>query len=66
MATHSVRDLRNRFPEIRKAIESDGEVLLTERGAPKYRLLPYSAPPAQAAVPVDYWARLKAKRRDDQ
>ena len=28
----TVRDLRNRFPKVRKLVESEGEVLLTERG----------------------------------
>lgn len=60
MTTHSIRDLRNRFPEIRKQVEAEGEVLLTERGVPKYRLLPYSAAPLQAPAPVDYWSRLNA------
>jgi prevent-host-death family protein len=57
---YSVRDLRNHFPAIRKLVESEGEVLLTERGVPKYRLLPYSPTPAAAPCPVDYWARLNA------
>jgi antitoxin (DNA-binding transcriptional repressor) of toxin-antitoxin stability system len=60
MATSSVRDLRNHFPAIRKLVEAEGEVLLTERGVPKYRLLPYSPTPATSPAPVDYWARLNA------
>jgi antitoxin (DNA-binding transcriptional repressor) of toxin-antitoxin stability system len=58
MATSSVRDLRNHFPRIRKLVEAEGEVLLTERGVPKYRLMPYSPDSAETHKPVDYWARL--------
>ncbi|MFO1083087.1 MAG: hypothetical protein U1E21_00850 [Reyranellaceae bacterium] len=58
--TATVRDLRNRFPEIRKRLESQGEVLVTERGKPRYRLTFY-APPKKAAPPtVDFWERLKS------
>jgi antitoxin (DNA-binding transcriptional repressor) of toxin-antitoxin stability system len=60
MATSSVRDLRNHFPRIRKLVEAEGEVLLTERGVPKYRLLPYSASPPEAPPPVNYWTRLNS------
>jgi len=58
--TASVRDLRNRFPRVRKILEAEGEVLLTESGEAKYRLTPYTKPPGKAAVGVDYWARLTA------
>lgn len=60
MASSSVRDLRNHFPRIRKLVETEGEVLLTERGVPKYRLLPYTPAPTETPDPVDYWARLKS------
>jgi antitoxin (DNA-binding transcriptional repressor) of toxin-antitoxin stability system len=60
MATSSVRDLRNHFPKIRRLVEAEGEVLLTERGVPRYRLLPYSPASSEAPAPVDYWARLNA------
>jgi antitoxin (DNA-binding transcriptional repressor) of toxin-antitoxin stability system len=60
MATSSIRDLRNQFPKIRKLVEAEGEVLLTERGVPKYRLLPYSTAATEPAAPVDYWARLNS------
>jgi len=57
-ATASIRDLRNRFPKVRKLIETEGEVLLTESGEAKYRLTPYTAPSRKSPRPVDYWARL--------
>lgn len=59
-AIASIRDLRNRFPKVRKLLEKEGEVLLAERGKPRYRLTPHNeAPPAQP-TPIDYWARLNA------
>jgi len=59
-ATASVRDLRNHFPKVRKLVEAEGEVLLSENGRTRYRLILHTIPPAQAARPVDYWARLTA------
>ena len=59
-ATASIRDLRNHFPKVRKLVETEGEVLLSENGRTRYRLLLHTEPPAQAAPVVDYWARLIA------
>jgi antitoxin (DNA-binding transcriptional repressor) of toxin-antitoxin stability system len=56
----SVRDLRNRFPKVRKLVESEGEVVLTERGKARYRLTLYTpATPAKEPPPKDYMARIK-------
>jgi prevent-host-death family protein len=60
MSTATVRELRNRFTEVRKRLEAEGEVLVTERGKPRYRLLLYSPPQEASAESFDYWARLKA------
>ena len=58
--TATVRDLRNRFPMVRKLVEMDGEVLLTERGKARYRLTLYTpAQPAKEPPPKDYMARMK-------
>ncbi|OFZ94282.1 MAG: hypothetical protein A2Z64_04870 [Betaproteobacteria bacterium RIFCSPLOWO2_02_67_12] len=56
----TVRELRNRFPKVRKLIEAEGEVLLTERGVPRYRLTLYS-PSRVRSRPVakDYLRRMK-------
>jgi antitoxin (DNA-binding transcriptional repressor) of toxin-antitoxin stability system len=59
MATATIRDLRNNFPRVRKALESEGEVVITEKGTPKYRLTAYGRAPATRARPKDYLARLK-------
>jgi antitoxin (DNA-binding transcriptional repressor) of toxin-antitoxin stability system len=56
--TASVRDLRNHFPKVRKLLEEEGEVLLTESGTAKYKLIAYSAPPRKKAPAIDYWTRL--------
>lgn len=37
-ATATVRELRNHFPKVRKLVETEGEVVVTERGTAKYRL----------------------------
>lgn len=55
----SIRDLRNHFPKVRKLIETHGEVILTEKGKPRYRLTLYTPTATGLPPPVDYWARLK-------
>jgi hypothetical protein len=60
--TASVRDLRTRFPRIRALVEREGELVVTEHGRPRYILRPYTAPPSPNAVPIDYFARLKARQ----
>lgn len=59
-ASATIRDLRNRFPRIRRLVEAEGEVLLSEGGHTKYRLVLHTEPPAKNTPPVDYWARLTA------
>lgn len=56
----SIRDLRNRFPQVRKLVETQGEVILTENGKPRYRLTLYTPPAVAEPAPVDYWARLNS------
>lgn len=55
-----IRDLRNHFPKVRKLVETLGEVILTEKGQPRYRLTLYSPVSGGSPPPVDYWARLNA------
>ena len=58
-ATATIRQLRNQFPEVRKLLEEEGEVIVTDQGAPRYRLTRY-APDNAAAVPAkDYLTRLR-------
>ena len=56
----SIRDLRNRFPKVRKLVESQGEVILTEKGKPRYRLTLYTPDSVAKPPAVDYWARLNS------
>jgi len=58
--TISIRDLRNHFPKVRKLVETQGEVLLTEKGKPRYRLTLHTPTRTRKPAPVDYWARLTA------
>ena len=56
----TIRDLRNRFPRVRKMLETEGEVLLTERGRTRYRLTLYTpVHSAKEPPPKDYLARMK-------
>ncbi|EIP99384.1 hypothetical protein OpiT1DRAFT_03899 [Opitutaceae bacterium TAV1] len=57
-ATATIRDLRNHFPKIRHLVETDGEVLLSENGRTKYRLVLHTPPKVKPPPHVDYWARL--------
>lgn len=59
-ATATVRELRNHFPRVRRLVETEGEVVVTEQGAPKYRLTRYT-PAQEKAAPArkDYLARLR-------
>ena len=61
-ATASIRDLRNHFPKVRKLVETQGEVLLSENGRTRYRLILHAETPAAPAPAVDYWARLTAQQ----
>ena len=59
-ATATIRDLRNRFPMIRKLVEDEGEVIVTEHGTPKYRLTRLTPADRQKpSLPKDYLARLR-------
>jgi len=59
-AKATIRDLRNRFPTVKRLVETEGEVIVTEKGEPKYRLTLFTAARAMKASSVDYWARLTA------
>jgi len=64
-ATATIRELRNQFPRVSKLLDEEDEVIVTERGKPKYRLVRYS-PPARkkAAAPKDYLKRLRRHQPD--
>jgi antitoxin (DNA-binding transcriptional repressor) of toxin-antitoxin stability system len=57
-ATATVRELRNQFPKVRKLLEAEGEVVITEQGAPRYRLIGHTPTATQSPPAKDYMARL--------
>jgi antitoxin (DNA-binding transcriptional repressor) of toxin-antitoxin stability system len=59
-ATATIRELRNNFPRIRKLVEQEGEVVVTDQGTPKYRLTRFTRTTRPAtSAPKDYMARLR-------
>ena len=59
-AQATLRDLRNHFPKVRKLVEAEGEVVVTEQGTPKYRLTRYTpATRRKRPAPKDYLTRLR-------
>ena len=61
MKTATIRDLRTRFPEIRKLLEREGEIVVTDRGKPVVVLRNYEAKPAARTANVSYFNRLKRR-----
>jgi prevent-host-death family protein len=60
MANVTIRDLRNHFSKVEKLVETEGEVVVTDNGEPKYKLTLYT--PASRRKPSftkDYMARLR-------
>jgi antitoxin (DNA-binding transcriptional repressor) of toxin-antitoxin stability system len=63
MATASVRELRNHFRKIKKIIESEGEVIVTDRGQPRYKLTLFiPRHPGKTIRAKDYMARLRRRQ----
>ena len=59
-ATATVRDLRNHFPRVKKLVEEQGEVVVTERGTARYRLVLHTPAVGKGAPGrKDYMARLR-------
>ena len=59
-ATATIRELRNQFPKVRKLVEEEGEVVVTDQGRPSYRLTRYASDaPTTTPAPKDYLARLR-------
>lgn len=61
----SIRDLRLKFPEIRRQIEEYGEVVITDNGVPSYLLKSIAKKRRKEPTPVDYWARLVAQQPNE-
>lgn len=59
-ATATVRDLRNHFPKVKRLVEEQGEVVVTEQGTAKYRLVLHTPSVRRRRPrPKDYLARLR-------
>ena len=61
MTTATIRDLRTKFPKVRHLIETKGEVIVTERGEPRFLLRPYQGKPSRKAPPADFYKRVVAR-----
>jgi prevent-host-death family protein len=61
MATATVRDLRTQFPRIRRLLEQEGEVIVTDHGRPVVVLRPYEERSKRNAPVVDYFERLRRR-----
>ena len=59
MKTATIRDLRTKFPEVRKLLEREGEVVVTDRGKPVVVLRSYDARSTARVPPVAYYERLR-------
>ena len=61
MATATIRDLRTKFPKVRRLVETDGQVIVTEHGEPRFLLQPYRAKPVRKTPAVDFYKRLVSR-----
>ena len=61
MKTATIRDLRTQFPKIRRMLEQEGQLVVTDRGHPVILLQPYHERPARRGPHVDYYARLRRR-----
>lgn len=59
-ATATVRELRNEFRKVKRLVEEQGEVVVTDQGTARYRLTLYT-PAVEKKRPrkKDYLARLR-------
>jgi hypothetical protein len=55
----TVRELRGSFPKVKKLIESEGAVIISDHGTPRYLITLYTPPPKLKPAPKDYLARLR-------
>jgi len=61
MKTASIRQLRTQFPSIRRMLEQEGHVVVTDRGRPVMLLQPYRERVVPRRAHVDYYARLRRR-----
>ena len=61
MKTATIRDLRTRFPKVRRMLEQEGELVVTDHGRPVILLRPYDERSSRSRARIDYYARLKRR-----
>ena len=61
MKTASIRALRTQFPKVRKLLEEEGEVVVTERGRPVLVLRPFDGHARPRPKTFDYYGRLRRR-----
>ena len=61
MKSASIRDLRTHFPKVRKLLEQEGELVVTDRGRPVFLLRPYEKRVRRREAPFDYYERLRRR-----
>ena len=60
MATVTIRKLRNEFPKVKEIVEAEGEVIVTDNGHPRYKLVLYTpVRPVKGGRVKDYIARMR-------
>ncbi len=57
-ATVTIRELRGAFPKVKHLLETEGSVIVSDYGEPKYLLTLYTPPPAGSPPKKNYLARL--------
>ena len=62
MHTATIRQLRTQFQRIRRMLEQEGQVVVTDRGRPVMLLQPYRERVERHSTRVDYYARLRRRR----
>lgn len=60
-ATATIRDLRTRFPRIRRLLDEEGEILVTDHGRPIAVLRPFHEQATRRVIAIDYFARLRRR-----
>jgi antitoxin (DNA-binding transcriptional repressor) of toxin-antitoxin stability system len=60
MSTATIRDLRTRFPKVRRLLDQEGEVIVTDHGRPVAVLRAFDEPRTKGGA-VDYYARLSQR-----
>ena len=60
MTKVTIRNLRNEFPKVKEAVEAEGEVIITDNGEPRYKLVLYTpTATAKKGRAKDYMARMR-------